>query len=51
MILHLLVDSSKDETGVQWEWWDLENRKDVWHWALTRYNVSIRWPVLMDAFV
>ena len=48
MVLHLLKDSSKDETGVQWEWWDQHNRKAVWYRALTRQDVSIRKPVLND---
>ena len=48
MVLHLLKDSSKDETGVQWKWWDQHNRKALWYRALTWQDVSIRKPVLMD---
>ena len=47
MVLHHLKDSSKDETGVQWRWWDQHNRKALWYWALTRQDVSIQEPVLM----
>ena len=42
MVLQLLEDSSKDETGVQWEWWNQHDRKESWYRALTRYQVSIR---------
>ena len=42
MVLQLLEDSSKDETGVQWEWWDQHDRKESWYRALTRHQVSIR---------
>ena len=48
MVLHLLKDSSKDETGVQWKWWDQHNRKELWYRALTRQDVSIQRPVLND---
>ena len=45
-VLHLLKDSSKDETGVHWKWWDQHKRKAHWFQALTRQDVSIRRPVL-----
>ena len=48
MVLHLLKDSSKDETGVQWKWWDQHNRKALWYQALTRQDVSIQKPILKD---
>ena len=48
MVLHLLKDSSKDETGVQWKWWDRHNRKALWYRALTWPDVSIRKLVLND---
>ena len=48
MVLHLLKDSSKDETGVQWKWWDQYNRKEHWYEALTWQYVSIQEPVLND---
>ena len=48
MVLRLLRDSSKDETGVQWEWWDQHNRKALWYWALAQRDVSSRKPVLND---
>jgi len=34
MVLDLLVDSSKDETGVQWMWWDQHGRMEYWCRAL-----------------
>lgn len=34
-VLRLLVDSSKDDTGVQWGWWDRGGRKEHWTRALT----------------
>ena len=46
MVLHLLKDSSKDETGVHWKWWDQHNRKAHWYQALTWQNVSTRKLVL-----
>ena len=48
MVLHLLKDSSKDETGVQWKWWDQHNRKTHWYQALTQARVSIQKPVLQE---
>ena len=48
MVLHLLKDSSKDETGVQWKWWDQHNRKALWYQLLTWQDVSIQEPVLND---
>ena len=48
MVLHLLKDSSKDETGVRWKWWDRHNRKALWYQALTWRDVSIQRPVLND---
>jgi hypothetical protein len=48
MVLQYLGDSSKDETGVKWEWWGQHNRKGVWYKALIRENVSIRLPILKD---
>ena len=48
MVLHLLKDSSKDETGVQWKWWDQYNRKALWYQTLTWQDVSIQEPVLND---
>ena len=50
MILHLLKDSSTDETGVQWKWWDQHQRRALWYRALARQDVSIRKPVLKDHF-
>ena len=46
MVLHLLKDSSKDETGVPWKWWDQHNRKSHWYQALTQQDVSIQKPTL-----
>ena len=51
MVLHLLVNSSKDETGVQWKWWDQHNRKESWYRALIHAIVSIRQPVFMGTFI
>ena len=48
MVLHLLKDSSKDDTAVQWKWWDQHNRKALWYRALTRQEVSIQKRVLND---
>ena len=48
MVLRHLKDSSKDETGVQWKWWDQHNRKALWYRALSQQDVSIQKPVLND---
>ena len=48
MVLHLLKDSSKDETGVQWKWWDQHRRTVHWYRALTWQDVSIWKPVFKD---
>jgi len=37
--LDLVVESSKDETGVQWMWWDQNHRKDHWCWTLVQDRV------------
>lgn len=41
MVLQLLEDSSRDETRVQWEWWNQHDRKESWYRVLTRHEVSI----------
>jgi len=52
-VLHFLVDSSKDEVGVQWIWWDQDERKGRWTQALTHQPlwVSIMYPVLNNTQV
>jgi len=40
MMLDLIIDSSKDETGVQWIWWDQDGRKDDWYWRLRQPTAS-----------
>lgn len=41
--LHLLADSSKNEGGVQWAWWDQDDRGKHWGRVLTRETASIDW--------
>ena len=45
-VLHLLKDSSKNERGVQWKWWDQHDRMAHWYQALTWRDVRIRKPAL-----
>lgn len=47
MVLHMLADSSKDESGVQWAWWDRDERNKLWSRALARKEVSIAQTTLV----
>jgi hypothetical protein len=36
IVRRVLADSSMDETGVRWEWWDQDERDIFWSQTLTR---------------
>jgi len=45
-VVRLLADSSKDDRGVQWAWWDQDERGKLWSRVLTGRAVSSTYPVL-----
>jgi hypothetical protein len=50
-VVRLLADSSRDERGVQWAWWDQDERGKLWSRVLTRRSVSTTYPIPLNTLI
>lgn len=50
-VVRLLADSSKDERGVVWSWWDEDERGKLWGRVLTRREVRIICPMPLSVLI